>query len=54
LVIWFFLGFGFHKIRENMNAHEPALARGHAIHVLFHPDYTVGPGIAPDLLTPSG
>ena len=20
--------------------------------VLFHPDYTVGPGIAPDLLTP--
>ena len=21
------------------------------VHVLFHPDYTVGPGITPDLLT---
>lgn len=25
--------------------------RGHAFPVLFHPDYTVGPGIAPGLLT---
>jgi hypothetical protein len=21
--------------------------------ILFHPDYTVGPGVSPDLLTPS-
>jgi hypothetical protein len=31
--------------------HETASAKGGAAPNLFYPDYTVGPGVTPDLLT---
>jgi hypothetical protein len=39
---------------QNQGKHERTITRyysGSRIHVLFHPDYTVGSGIEPDLLT---
>lgn len=34
-----------------MNGPEPPINGRRIVHILFHPDYTVGSGLSPDLLT---
>jgi hypothetical protein len=45
------LAQGEKRCRASNGQPSPEHRRG-LPHIFFHPDYTVGPGIAPDLLTP--